>query len=168
MENPRSNSEPFIRAAGMADIPVLIELRLAMFQSMGDSDPDILADVAAACETYMNSHLADGSFRAWLVEVDGQIATTGGLILREAPPAYHNLAGREGYIMGIYTRPEFRHRGLAKAVMSKILTVLHEEGIPRATLRASAEGRPLYEKMGFAPTTEMRIELDDFKPEGPA
>ncbi|GAP12572.1 N-acetylglutamate synthase [Longilinea arvoryzae] len=162
-----TNPEPFLRAAEMADIPVLIELRLAMFQSMGCCDPNILAEVAAASETYMNAHLADGRFRAWLVEVDGQIAATGGLILREAPPAYHNLSGREGYIMGIYTRPEFRHRGLATAIMKRILVLLQEEGIPRATLRASQEGRLLYEKMGFEQTSEMKLELEDFDPEKP-
>ncbi len=157
-----TNPEPFIRAAGMADIPVLIELRLAMFESMGDGDSNILAEVAAASEGYMNARLADSSFRAWLAEVDGQVAATGGVVLREAPPAYHNLSGREGYIMGVYTRPEFRHRGLARAIMNTILITLRAEGVTRVTLRASAEGRPLYEKMGFAPTTEMRLDLENF------
>lgn len=156
-----SNSLPFtIRPAGVADIPVLIELRLAMFRDMGRDDADTLAKVAAASTDYLRLHLPDGSFRAWLAEVDGQIAATGGVVMRQSPPTYNNLSGLDGYILGMYTRPAFRRRGLATAVMHTILDYLRAEGIQRATLRASAEGRPVYEKLGFETTTEMRLKLD--------
>ena len=156
-----TNSLPCtIRPADTADIPVLIELRLAMFRDMGRNDADTLARVAEASAAYLREHLPDGSFRAWLAEVGGQIAATGGVVLRQAPPTYNNLSGRDGYILGMYTRPAFRCRGLATAVMHTILDFLRAEGIQRATLRASAEGRPLYEKLGFETTTEMRLKLD--------
>jgi len=156
-----TNPMPFsIRPAETADIPVLIELRLAMFRDMGRDDADTLAQVAAASAAYLREHLLVGNFRAWLAEVGGQIATTGGVLLRQAPPTYANLSGRDGYILGMYTRPAFRRRGLATAVMQTILDFLRAEGIQRATLRASAEGRPLYEKLGFETTTEMRLKLD--------
>lgn len=158
-EENRSADSPLIRAAGRADIPVLIELRLAMFQAMGRNDPTILAEVAAAGETYFNNHIPAGSYRGWLAEVDGQIAATGGLVMRQAPPTYHNLSGRDGYVMSVYTRPAFRHRGLATLIVNTILDTLRKEGINRVTLRASDEGRPLYEKLGFEPTTEMSLQL---------
>lgn len=155
-----TNPQPFlIRPASAADIPLLVEMRLAQMQSMDRHDKAQLADLSAASETYFRAHLPDGSFCAWLVEVDGVIAACGGLVIRQAPPTYHNLSGREGYIMGMYTRPEFRRRGLATAIMNIILDTLRAEGIPRATLRASLEGRPLYEKLGFEPTSEMRLKL---------
>ena len=156
-----TNPMPFsIRPAGVADIPVLIELRLAMFRDMGRTDADTLARVAAASADYLRLHLPDGSFHAWLAEVDGQIAATGGVVVRQSPPTYANLSGRDGYILGMYTRPAFRRRGLATAIMRTILDFLRAERIQRATLRASAEGRPLYEKLGFETTTEMRLKLD--------
>jgi len=156
-----TNSLPCtIRPAVVADIPVLIELRLAMFRDMGRTDADTLARVAEASAAYLREHLPDGSFRAWLAEVNGQIAATGGVLLRQSPPTYNNLSGRDGYILGMYTRPAFRRRGLATAIMHTILDFLRAEGIQRATLRASAEGRPLYEKLGFETTTEMRLKLD--------
>mgnify|MGYP001233871239 CR=1 FL=1 len=116
---------------------------------MGRHDAAQLAELAAASEAYFRAHLPDGSYRAWLAEVDGVTVACGGLVIRQSPPTYHNLTGREGYIMGMYTRPEFRRRGLATAMMHIILDHLRSEGIQRATLRASYEGRPLYEKLGF-------------------
>jgi GNAT superfamily N-acetyltransferase len=151
--------KPIIRLATIDDLPVIIELRLAMFEAMGLHDPAILAEVAATNAAYLKLHLPDGSYRGWLVEVGGQSVATGGLIIRQAPPSYHNLSGLEGYIMSVYTRPEFRHRGLAKLVMQTILDTLRVEGITRVALRASDDGRPLYEKMGFEPTTEMKLHL---------
>lgn len=155
-----SNLLPFIlRPASAADIPLLVELRLAQMQSMDRHDAAQLADLSAASEAYFRAHLPDGSFRAWLVEVEGLAAACGGLVIRQAPPTYHNLTGREGYIMGMYTRPEYRRRGLATAIMQTILDALRKEGIQRVTLRASYEGRPVYEKLGFEPTSEMRLKL---------
>lgn len=150
-----------IRPAVAADIPLLVELRLAQMQSMGRHDAAQLADLAAASEAYFRAHLPDGSYRAWLAEVDGVTVACGGLVIRQSPPTYHNLTGREGYIMGMYTRPEFRRRGLATAMMHTILDHLRSEGIQRATLRASYEGRPLYEKLGFEQTSEMRLKLEE-------
>ncbi len=151
--------EPTLRPAEIADIPVLIELRLAQMQSMRRHDPESLARLAAATEIYLREHLPDGSFRAWLAEMDGQVVSTGGLVIRQAPPTYNNLSGREGYLMALYTRPEFRRRGLATAILQTILEHLRGEGILRVTLRASQEGRPLYEKLGFEHTPEMKLRL---------
>lgn len=148
-----------IHPAVAADIPLLVELRLAQMQSMDQHDPTQLADLAAASEAYFRLHLPDGSYRAWLAEVEGAAAACGGLVIRQSPPTYHNLTGREGYILGMYTRPEFRRRGLATAIMHTILDHLRAEGIQRATLRASLEGRLVYEKLGFEQTSEMRLKL---------
>ncbi|GAP12573.1 acetyltransferases [Longilinea arvoryzae] len=148
-----------IRPAEIADIPVLIELRLAQMQSMRRHDPESLARLAAATEVYLREHLPGGSFRAWLIEMDGQAVATGGLVIRQAPPTYNNLSGREGYLMALYTRPEFRRRGLATAILRAILDQLRAEGITRVTLRASPDGRPLYESLGFEATPEMKLRL---------
>ncbi len=148
-----------LRPAEIADIPILIELRLAQMQSMRRHDPESLARLAASTEAYLRERLPDGSYRAWVVEIDGQVVATGGLVIRQAPPTYNNLSGREGYLMALYTRPEFRRRGLATALLNTILDHLRAEGITRVTLRASPDGRPLYEKLGFEDTPEMKLRL---------
>jgi len=60
-------------------------------------------------------------------------------------------------ILNVYTELEFRKRGIARQVMQAILAWIKERGLRSVNLHASAEGRGLYEKLGFAATNEMRL-----------
>jgi hypothetical protein len=42
--------------------------------------------------------------------------------------------------------------------MRSVLTALAERNVRRIVLHASDEGRRLYERLGFVPTNEMRLE----------
>ncbi len=44
--------------------------------------------------------------------------------------------------------------------MLTILDWLKQRGFRAVNLHASAEGRPLYEKLGFEATNEMRLKFD--------
>ena len=63
-------------------------------------------------------------------------------------------------ILNVYTEPEFRKRGIARQVMVTILKWLKQRGFRGVNLHASAEGRPLYEELGFEATNEMRLRFD--------
>jgi ribosomal protein S18 acetylase RimI-like enzyme len=62
-------------------------------------------------------------------------------------------------ILNVYTEPEFRHRGIARQIMLVILDAIKARGLRGVNLHASAEGRPLYEKLGFEATNEMRLKF---------
>lgn len=62
--------------------------------------------------------------------------------------------------MSMWTEPSHRRRGLGNRVMDAILQWCRTRRVRRLTLHASPEGRPLYERFGFRPTNEMRLELD--------
>jgi GNAT superfamily N-acetyltransferase len=59
----------------------------------------------------------------------------------------------------MWTEPSHRRRGLGSLVLDAILQWCRARRIRRLTLHASDEGRPLYERFGFRPTNEMRLEL---------
>ena len=63
------------------------------------------------------------------------------------------------YILNMYTEPEYRGRGIARRIMQAILNRCCVEGFGLVSLHASAQGRPLYESLGFEPTNEMRLRL---------
>ncbi len=69
-------------------------------------------------------------------------------------PTLGHPTGKRAHLMNVYTRPDFRHRGLAK----RLLTLLHWEaagrGVTEITLDATEEGRKLYERMGYAASDE--------------
>ena len=65
--------------------------------------------------------------------------------------------------MTVVTVPRYRRRGIARRVMQVILEWLAEQGIQRVALHTSDDGRSLYESLGFQPSNEMRLHLENSK-----
>ena len=62
-----------------------------------------------------------------------------------------------GNILNVYTEPEHRRRGIARALMQIALEWCASNDVDAVILHASAEGSALYASLGFAPTNEMRL-----------
>ncbi len=60
-----------------------------------------------------------------------------------------------GYVLNVFVEPEYRGRGLARALMELCVTEARSRGIRVVALHASDAGRPLYEKLGFYAANEM-------------
>ena len=79
------------------------------------------------------------------------------MVLRELLPRPNALqGGTESLIVNVYTEPAHRHRGLARRLMRIMLDWCAQRGVPQVVLHASDGGRPLYQSLGFVPTSEMR------------
>jgi GNAT superfamily N-acetyltransferase len=88
---------------------------------------------------------------SWVAEVNGQAVASGGLVIHSAPPSIRNRRGLEGYVLSVFTAPEWRKQGMARGIMTAIIAYLREKGIAGVTLRATEEGCPLYLSLGFSP-----------------
>jgi GNAT superfamily N-acetyltransferase len=66
---------------------------------------------------------------------------------------------RQPTVLNVYVYPEFRRRGIARQLMQTMIDWCRKEEFVNLSLHASKQGRPLYESMGFEPTTEMRLKL---------
>lgn len=60
-----------------------------------------------------------------------------------------NLAGREAYLLNMYTVPAWRARGIATALLDAMTAHARAMGLGKVWLHASDAGRPLYERIGF-------------------
>jgi len=149
-----------IRPATLDDAGCLVAFRRAMFESMGVHDVTSLASMEAAVSTYLRAALPSGEYRGWVAEIEGRVVGCGGLVVQHMPPGPRNLDGRQGYILNIYTVPEWRDHGIATAIVQTMLDHLRQMGVPVATLHATEAGRPIYERFGFAPTNEMRLTMN--------
>ena len=62
-----------------------------------------------------------------------------------------------GNIVNVYTEREFRRRGLARELRKVVMEWCEKnEDVGAVVLHASAQGKALYESLGFAGTNEMR------------
>ena len=69
-----------------------------------------------------------------------------------------SMAVVTGDLVGVYNvqvRPDFRRRGLGRAMTDAVLAVGRRAGCAAATLQSTAMGLSVYEQMGF--TTQYRV-----------
>lgn len=155
-----------IRRATAADAGVLARHRAEMFRDMGELPDDLHDTLVEAARAYFTQAIADGRYVGWVAELDDrsrEIIAGAGLQLRELLPrpdgARERLVrGPQGLVLNVYTERAWRRGGVADALMRELLQWCRGNGIESVVLHASDEGRPLYEKLGFTPTNEMRYD----------
>jgi GNAT superfamily N-acetyltransferase len=155
-----------VRPATPHDAPVLAKHRVEMFRDMGQlADEDTAAALRSATEPLIGEWIAAGSYLGWLAEPvtrPGLVVGGAGLQLRPMLPRPGRegpgiLSGAEAYVMNVFVERAWRRRGVASLLMEYVLGYVRERRIRVVTLHASDEGRPLYDRLGFAPTNEMRL-----------
>ena len=155
-----------IRRATAADAGVLARHRADMFRDMGQLNDGLRDTLVEAARAYFAAAIPDGRYITWLAEAGGEVVGGAGLQLREllprpAPGGSRLVGGPQGLIMNVFTERAWRRRGVAAALLRELLRWCRASGIESLVLHASADGRPLYEKLGFTPTNEMRYARDE-------
>lgn len=148
-----------IREATPDDIPEILRQRRAMYEDMNYLDPVALEAMASTTGPYLAGALADGSFRAWLVLLGGQIVGGGAIVISPWPGHAYDPQCRRATILNVYTYPEHRRKGIARQVMQTMIDWCRKEEFASVVLHASKNGRHLYETLGFEVTNEMRLKL---------
>jgi GNAT superfamily N-acetyltransferase len=151
-----------LRRAERSDLEALVQMRMALLREVGnigaESGPGELAAVVEAHKRYFSESIPAGKYLGIAAQAEGKVVGTGGLVLLERPPYRGNLSGVEGYLMNIYTVPNWRGKGVASAVVDQILALAKQSEVKRVWLHAEPEARRIYEKAGFvAKTSEMEI-----------
>jgi ribosomal protein S18 acetylase RimI-like enzyme len=139
------------RKANIDDISELIDLRKKQLVDEG-IDPNI--DIDTELYIFFKNKLNDGSLIQWLVEENKEIIACGAIIFYEFPPTYTNKSGRKAYITNMYTKQNYRGRGIATNLLTKLVDEAKTLGISKIWLGASQMGRPVYKKFGFKETDE--------------
>lgn len=136
-----------LRRATPADAEDLTRLRGLMHLAMGA--PSLPDEWRSSCEAAFRRRLSDGDFVAYVVEEAGQLVSCGAGWLEEHLPSPGQYDGRRGHIASMSTEPEFRRRGYAREVFAALMEWFAEQHVPRVDLRATEDGRGLYESFGF-------------------
>ena len=67
----------------------------------------------------------------------------------ERPPTYGNPSGRVGILSSMYTLPAYRRRGIATALLERVIEEARLRGCGSVQITASEMGVFLYEAFGF-------------------
>jgi GNAT superfamily N-acetyltransferase len=135
-----------LRRATADDAEALARLRGFMHLAMGD---ELTEEWHAECVRAFRRRLATEEFRAYVVEEEGRVVAGGAGWLDEHLPSPYLLSGTRGHIASMSTDPDHRRNGYARMVFAALMDWFLSLGIARVDLRATEEGRALYEQFGF-------------------
>jgi ribosomal protein S18 acetylase RimI-like enzyme len=140
--------KPTARLATADDIPEVVRLRRVLFDSLGANDPGW----ELRCAEVLRGAMLGGSMVVVVVEApSGEgLAAVGSGEIQQRLPGPRNPTGLLGYIGTMATDPQWRRRGMARAVLRLLLHELARRGVDRVELHATSEAESLYRSVGFA------------------
>src|ERR1700723_3657741 len=152
-----------VAQATSRDTAISARHRVDMFRDMGQVPTDALATKLLETSTAaLGVLLRERSYIGWLAiaESDRVLAGAGANVQPQLPRISHSgiaiTTAPVPLVVNVYTEPDFRGMGIARALMNTLLKWTTEQGYDRVVLLASDAGRPLYQSLGFVPTNEMR------------
>lgn len=138
------------RKATKLDIDVLIDLRLEYLLSdrgfLSEKDKD---KITVQLKEYFNRNI-DTAFLAVIAESNGEVVSTAYLAISEKPANPSFITGKIGTVLNVYTRPQFRRKGISTNVLTLLIERAKQYDVSKIELSATEMGKSLYTKLGFS------------------
>ena len=132
-----------------------------MFDEIGGRTQRELSEHTPIYRRWIRPRLRSGELVAYVAESGaGAVLGSGAVWFAPAQPRPGMPQARAPYILSMFTEPHARGRGIAARIVRELLRLARSMDYPRVTLHASPQGRPVYRRLGFTRTWEMRRWLD--------
>ena len=128
------------------ELDIFIRMRITQLREEGATED---VDLVPALKDYYHRHMADGTFVSWLAFDKEKIIGTSGMSFVEKPPYFGCPNGRIGLLSSMYTDPEYRRKGIAKELLSRVMDEAGNYGCGVVQITASDMGVLLYTDFGF-------------------
>jgi ribosomal protein S18 acetylase RimI-like enzyme len=149
-----------VRRGSVDDIPAITRHRLGMMREMRLATPAECAAYDPEFRLFAQREISAGNFISFLAETEaGQVVAGGAVYIVPWPGNPSNRLQKRAFLLNVVTEPEFRRRGIARAVVGAMLDWCRAQGFHSVRLLASEAGRPLYQSFGFYPTNEMKLDF---------
>jgi GNAT superfamily N-acetyltransferase len=147
------------RRATPDDAALLAEHRGNIWREVGEWEAEAVAAQIPVWTAWFRDALANGTYVSWIAEEDGAVIASGSLLIHLTIPRPGSPSDREGRVQSVFVAPYARRRGIAQALMERILGDARSIGLIRLKLHPSEMARPLYAQLGFVDTEEMGLPL---------
>lgn len=145
-----------VRSATPADVEQMVVLWASLFDEEADRAGGWRTNASAWCagalEDRTTAHLP-------LVEADGAVVATAIGTLELGVPNPFCARGRSVRLANLVTVPAHRGRGFATLLVDDVVAWARSIDADRVDLSATPDGRGIYERAGFEPTTAPRMKL---------
>ena len=128
------------------ELDAFIEIRINQLREEGATEN---IDLRPALKDYYNRHMVDGTFVSWIAMDGNTIIGTSGMSFVEKPPYFGCPNGRIGILSSMFTSSQYRRKGIAKELLSRVVQEAKEYGCGVVQITASDKGVLLYTDFGF-------------------
>ena len=129
-----------------SELEKFISMRITQLREEGAGE-DI--DLVPALRDYYRRHMPDGTFISWLALDGEKIVGTSGISIVEKPPYFGCPTGKIALLSSMFTDKAYRRRGIAKELLSRVVSDARERGCGVVQITASDMGVLLYTDFGF-------------------
>lgn len=136
-----------IKKATQNDINDLMQLRLEMLKVVNSLNEAANFDeklVQCSREYFLNGD------QTTVFAMEGNIiAGCASISYITIMPTFSHPTGKRAHLMNVYTRKEFRRKGVGKMMINFLIDEAKSRGVTEISLDATEMGRPLYKALGF-------------------
>lgn len=144
-----------IKIEQVVDMPTLLKWRREVIENVFEEIPS--EELMERNESYYRRHIPDATHLAFVAFEDEQETGCGSVCLTEELPSPDNPSGKCGYLMNIYVREPFRERGIAHAIVLRLIEEAKIRGCGKIYLETTSLGRHVYESTGFKDLPDMMV-----------
>ena len=135
------------RKTTKADMKILMKLRLEMLREVNGLSGEYEYDENFIFES--RRYFESGE-QTTVIASDGEtLVGCASLSYTWIMPTFSHPTGNRAHLMNVYTRADYRRRGISKKMVEILIDEAKENGVTVISLDATEMGRPLYESLGF-------------------
>lgn len=141
-----------VKKVGLEELDLLMDWRMRVLAEVfADSVCPDWEAIRENNEKYYKEELFKDTHTACFAvdEENGEIIGCGGICYQKEMPSPDNLTGTNGYLMNIYTLPEYRGHGIGRKIIEFLIADAKERGTEKIYLESSNAAKHLYEEIGF-------------------
>lgn len=135
------------KKAYKSDIELLMKVRLEMLRVVNNLSDDYVYDDVLVNES--RKYFENGDQTTVLAFDGEEVIGCASMSYICIMPTFSHPTGKRGHLMNVYTRKDYRGKGIAKNMVQMLIDEAKEKGCTEISLDATEMGRPLYEALGF-------------------
>jgi ribosomal protein S18 acetylase RimI-like enzyme len=138
------------RLATLKDLGILIDYRILLIKAVQKEIPlQNEKKLRTALKAYYTQAMKGKTCFSYIAESQKHAIAFGTLVLWNKPGNFNTITGKVGYILNIYTLPDYRGLGAATLVLDKLISHARKLKVRKLELHATVIGEPIYRKAGF-------------------
>lgn len=141
-----------IKKTNQNDIETLMQIRIEMLRVVNKlNEEDNFDRTLIECS---REYFLKGD-QTTVFAMDGdKIAGCASLSYINVMPTFDHPTGKRAHLMNVYTRAQFRRRGVGKMMVEFLIEEAKSRGVTEISLDATEMGHPLYKSLGFSDNGE--------------